>query len=57
MLIDALKKSLSTPLVDIEMNRLSLLSTDTKPTKPRAVSQYGDKSIYIENNSGDIIMN
>ena len=57
MLIDALKKSLSSPLVDIEMNRLSLLSTDTKPTTPRAVSQYGDKSIYIENNSGDIIMN
>lgn len=57
MLINALKKSLSMPLVDIEMNRLSLLSTDTKPTTPRAVNQYGDKSIYIENNSGDIIIN
>ena len=54
MLIDALKKSLSSSLVDIEMNTLSLSSTDTKPTTPRAVSQYGDKSIYIENNSGDI---
>ena len=57
MLILALKKSLYTPSVDIEMNRLSLSSTDTKPTTPRAVSQYGDKSIYIENNSGDIIIN
>ena len=57
MLINALKKSLSIPLVDIEMNRLSILSTDTKPTTPRAVNQYGDKSIYIENNSGDIIIN
>ena len=57
MLINALKKSLSIPLVDIEMNRLSLLSTDTKPTTPRAVNQYGDKSIYIENNSGDITIN
>lgn len=54
MLILALKKSLCTPSVDIEMNRLSLSSTDTKPTTPRAVSQYGGKSIYIENNSGDI---
>ena len=57
MLILALKKSLYTPSVDIEMNRLSLSSTDTKPTTPRAVRQYGDKSIYIENNSGDIIIN
>ena len=57
MLILALKKSLYTPSVDIEMNRLSLSSTDTKPTTPRAVSQCGDKSIYIENNSGDIIIN
>ena len=56
MLIVALKKSLYTPSVDIEMNRLSLSSTDTKPTTPRAVSQYGDKSIYIENNSGGIII-
>ena len=56
MLIVALKKSLYTPSVDIEMNRLSLSSTDTKPTTPRAVSQYGDKSIYIEKNSGDIII-
>ena len=56
MLILALKKSLYTSSVDIEMNRLSLSSTDTKPTTPRAVSQYGDKSIYIEKNSGDIII-
>lgn len=57
MLINALKKSLSIPLVDIEMNRLSLLSTDTKPTSARVVNQNGDKSTYIENNSGDIIIN
>lgn len=57
MLIDELKKSLSSPLVDIEMNRLSLLSTDTKPTSARVVNQNGDKSTYIENNSGDIIIN
>ncbi|WP_188807475.1 toll/interleukin-1 receptor domain-containing protein [Porphyromonas pasteri] len=57
MLIVALKKSLPTPLVDREMNGSSLMSADTKPTTPRAVSQYGDKSIYIENNSGDIIIN
>ncbi len=56
MLIVALKKSLPTPLVDREMNGSSLLSAGTKPTTPRAVSQYGDKSIYIENNSGDIII-
>ena len=57
MLIVALKKSLPTPLVDREMNGSSLLSADTKPTTPRAVSQYGDKSIYIEDNSGNIIIN
>ena len=56
MLIVALKKSLPTPLVDREMNGSSLLSAGTKPTTPRAVSQYGDKSIYIEKNSGDIII-
>ena len=57
MLVLALKKSLCTRLVDTKMNRLTLLSTDTRPTKPRAVSQYGDKSIYIEDNSGNIIIN
>ena len=57
MLIVALKKSLCTSPVDTDMCRLSLLSTDTKPTTPRAVVQHGDKSIYIENNSGDIIIN
>ena len=56
MLIVALKKSLPTPLVDREMNGSSLLSAGTKPTTPRAVSQYGYKSIYIEKNSGDIII-
>ena len=56
MLIVALKKSLPTPLVDREMNGSSLLSAGTKPTTPRSVSQYGDKSIYIEKNSGDIII-
>ena len=56
MLIVALKKSLPTPLVDREMNGSSLWSAGTKPTTPRAVSQYGDKSIYIEKNSGDIII-
>lgn len=57
MLIVALKKSLCTSPVDTDMCRLSLLSTDTKPTTSRAVVQHGDKSIYIENNSGDIIIN
>lgn len=55
-LIAALKKPLCTPSVS-EDNRLSLSSTETKPTMARAVNQYGDKSIYIENNSGDIIIN
>lgn len=57
MLIVTLKKSLCMSPVDTDMCRLSLLSTDTKPTTSQAVVQHGDKSIYIENNSGDIIIN
>lgn len=57
MLIAVLKKPLCTPSVDEDINRLSLSSTDTKPTMTRAINQYGDKSIHIENNSGDIIIN
>lgn len=57
ILIAALKKTLSTLSATAEESKLSPLSKETRPALPREVRQHGDKSIYIEHNSGDIIIN
>lgn len=57
MLIATLKRPLSTLSAVTKEDESPLLSRDVKPAVLREVRQHGDKSIYIEQLSGDIIVN
>lgn len=51
-LMEELKKTL--PKVTAQIDEKFVPSKDTKPTAFREVNQFGEKSIYIENNTGSI---
>lgn len=55
LLIEELKKTL--PKVEAKINEKFVPSGDTQPTVIRKTTLNGEKSVYIENNTGSIIIN
>ncbi len=55
LLIEELKKTL--PKVEAKIDEKFVPSGDTQPTIIRKTTQNGEKSVYVENNMGDIIIN
>lgn len=55
LLMEELKRSL--PQVSAPIDNVFVPSGDTKPTEYQTVNQYGEKSIIVENNNGNIIIN
>ena len=55
LLMEELKRSL--PQVSAPIDDVFVPSGDTKPTGFRTANQYGEKSIIVENNNGNIIIN
>lgn len=55
LLMEELKKSL--PQVTATIDNVFVPSGDTKPTGFRTVNQYGEKSVVVENNNGNITIN
>ena len=55
LLIEELKKTLSK--VEVKIDEKFVLSGDTQPSVIRKTTQNGEKSVYVENNTGSIIIN
>lgn len=55
LLIEKLNKTL--PKVEANIDEKFVPSGDTQPTVIRQTTQNGEKSVYIENNTGSIIIN
>lgn len=55
LLMEEIKNS--KPREDADIDGKFIPSKDTKPIETRKINQHGEKSLYIENNSGNIIIN
>lgn len=55
LLIEELKKTL--PKVETNIDEKFVPSGETQPTMIRKTTQNGEKSVYVENNMGSIIIN
>lgn len=55
LLMEEIKNS--KPREDADIDGKFIPSKDTKPIETRKINQRGEKSLYIENNSGNIIIN